>query len=205
MTSLGQSRELNRKNQEQKLKQAAQLYEKHFLREMVKAMRSTIKPSSMNAPSMAQKIFAQKLDEQYVEKWGDTGGIGLGDIIFNQLKEKFFSPRIIKPSGPMNIPKGKVHNIPTQGGLNWIFQPENEKGEATTVTNPWSGSVSKVIKGDDSRTTIKIQHDNQLSSFLSFKGLANVKNGQHLATGQRLGELSHLDSLLAWKVTNEGT
>lgn len=78
----------DQKHQDKKLKEASQLYEKHFLKELVKAMRKTAPQSSFTKPSMAEKIYKQKLDEEYVEKWGDREGIGLADMIYRHVKDR---------------------------------------------------------------------------------------------------------------------
>ena len=75
-------------DREPQVDMVAKLYEKQFLREMVKAMRSTVSFSEMTKPSMAEDIFRSQLDEQYVEAWGDKGGIGLGDIIYESLMDR---------------------------------------------------------------------------------------------------------------------
>ena len=74
---------------EKQFKEVAQLYEKHFMREMMKAMRSTVPDSNFIKQNQGEKIFREQLDQEYVEKWGDHGGIGLSDMIYNQLIEKY--------------------------------------------------------------------------------------------------------------------
>ncbi|MCB0341284.1 MAG: rod-binding protein [Pseudobdellovibrionaceae bacterium] len=70
------------------MRQASQMYEQHFLREMVKAMRSTVQNGGLMEPTMAEKIYREKIDDSYVESWANKGGIGLGDMIYNQLRER---------------------------------------------------------------------------------------------------------------------
>jgi Rod binding domain-containing protein len=95
----------------------AKLYEKQFLREMVKAMRGTTQLSDLEKPSMGEQIYREQLDQEYVEAWGEHGGIGLADVIYNSLMDRFYpksrsatQPRISalgKPSMPDGI-SGKV-------------------------------------------------------------------------------------------------
>ena len=73
----------------QKLKDVGQMYEKQFLRELVKAMRTTVPESDFMKKTQAEQIFQEQLDHQLVEHWGDRGGIGLGDMISKQLVEKY--------------------------------------------------------------------------------------------------------------------
>lgn len=65
---------------------AAKMYEQQFLQEMNEAMRKTVQHT--NEPSMAEKIYADELNSQYTEKWADSGGNGLADMIYKELKEK---------------------------------------------------------------------------------------------------------------------
>jgi hypothetical protein len=79
------------KQAKKKIKGVAELYEKQFLREMVKQMRSTVSFSDISKPSFAEGYFSQQLDEEYVEKWGDQGGIGMGNLIYKQLLSQYGS------------------------------------------------------------------------------------------------------------------
>lgn len=120
-------------NPEAKLREASKMYEQYFLNEMVKAMRSTVDHSSLTEPSMAEKIYSEKLDDQYVETWSARGGVGLADIIYNQIHEKFFNAgsgmRQLKPQGPLQIQKGTTIKIdethaPNVGGIP-IVKPQS--------------------------------------------------------------------------------
>ena len=74
---------------EAKFKEAGELYEKQFLRELVKAMRSSVQESSLVPKSQAEKIYQEQLDHQMVEAWGDRGGVGLGDMITDRLIQQY--------------------------------------------------------------------------------------------------------------------
>ncbi len=89
--------------QDQKLKDVSKLYEKQFLREMMKSMRSTVTEGGFMPANNAEKLFRGQLDEEYAEKWGDRGGIGLADMIHEQLLDKLGPALGIKkaPSKPM--------------------------------------------------------------------------------------------------------
>ncbi len=77
--------------QDRQLREAAQMYEQHFLMEMIKAMRSTVDHSGLVPQSAAESLFQQKLDQEYAEEWAQSGGIGLADMIYQQIKEKIDS------------------------------------------------------------------------------------------------------------------
>lgn len=67
---------------------AAKMYEKYFLGQMMKAMRSTVSKSELEKPSMGEGIYREQLDDQYVDSWGERGGIGLADMIHDELVGK---------------------------------------------------------------------------------------------------------------------
>jgi Rod binding domain-containing protein len=71
-----------------KVEEVAKMYEKQFLGEMFKAMRSTV--SETEKPSMAQNIYNSQRDDQYVDAWSEQGGIGFSNIIYDQIMERFF-------------------------------------------------------------------------------------------------------------------
>lgn len=93
------------KQAKKKIRGVAELYEKQFLRDMVKQMRSTVSFSDVSKPSFAEGYFSEQLDQEYVEKWGDGGGIGLGDMIYQQLISQY-GPRM----GISNQSKASVKN-----------------------------------------------------------------------------------------------
>ncbi len=73
---------------DQQLQKAAKMYEQQFLEEMMNAMKKTVDHSSVTKPSMAEKIYKDELYTQYAEKWVESGGNGLADMIYKELKEK---------------------------------------------------------------------------------------------------------------------
>ena len=74
--------------QERRLREVAEMYEKQFLGEMIKAMRGTVKDSGLIPVSQGERIFRDELDGQYSEQWAKNGGIGLADLIYQQMRDK---------------------------------------------------------------------------------------------------------------------
>jgi Rod binding domain-containing protein len=70
------------------LRKASKMYEKQFLQEMMRAMRKTVEHSEFSKPSMAESIYQDEMYEQYTEQWVESGGNGLADQIYKELKEK---------------------------------------------------------------------------------------------------------------------
>jgi flagellar protein FlgJ len=204
------------KSPEEKLHEVSDLYEKHFLREMLKGMRSTVQEGGFVHANQAEKIFSEQLDDQYVEKWGDKGGIGLSAMIYKQLVDKFGAQMGIKvpqekPHGMLPITdKDKFTASSTaspakKDGLSYRFDRTNlekpELGAPTPVTVPWDGVLLNKIALDSQENVLEIGHDNGLKSQLVYKGsVAKLSTGQNLQAGETLGLLSPDAKSLFWNV-----
>ncbi|MEN0058186.1 MAG: rod-binding protein [Bdellovibrio sp.] len=202
------------KSPEQKLRDVSDMYEKHFLREMMKAMRSTVKEGGFVQSNQAEKIFKEQLDDQYVEKWGERGGIGLSDMIYKQLMDKFgtmlgLTAPVAKPQGPIPLnaqseyrARSFQHPGKTQA-LSYNIeraQLENNKGDAA-VTSPWDGVLLGKKTLADEQIMLEVEHDNGLKSQMVFKGgLSKLSTGQKLQAGETLGVLSSDAKSLYWTV-----
>lgn len=92
-----------KKVQETQMREAAKAYEKYFLDEMVKAMRSTVpEGEGLIKPNFAEKLYRENLDQEYVKNWAESGGVGLSDLIYEQLKAQ-----IEGVSAPSQVNKAK--------------------------------------------------------------------------------------------------
>ncbi len=207
------------KDVDAQIQDASKMYEKHFLTEMVKAMRTTVTPT--DEPSMGQKIYAEQLDQQYVDKWSEKGGIGLSDIIYEQVKERFYPDKSaigMKPIGPLPINKGgiqiKVDETKPMGipilnskgevkpDLSYRYQiPTGPEGQdLRDVTAPWGGEVVQMFQHDD-RQVLKVAHDQGLVSTINYVGTAVALNkGDVVEAGQKIGKLSPDTSELTWQI-----
>ena len=207
--------------QDAKLRQVGDLYEKQFLREMVKAMRSTVHEGGFIKSNQAEQIFKEQLDQEYVEKWGAKGGIGLSDMIHKQLLEKYgaqlgIRPPIQRPHGPLPLDQksnisAKPVQVPTTGDLQKLtfeyFKDDDSNSKATEeVSNPWSGKILGQYRLEQGDNLIQILHDNGLRSALAFKGTAKVfQGGETLAAGDKVGLLSPDAKALYWTVDKAPT
>lgn len=202
------------KSPEKKLREVSDMYEKHFLGEMLKAMRSTVNESDFMKSSQAEKIFREQLDDNYVEKWGEKGGIGLSDMIYGQLVEKFgvqmgIRNAPVKPQGPIAMnEKSNFHPSPFQragkkDSVSYRFD-RDPKAAATgsqEVQSPWDGVLLGKQRLGEDQTLVEIGHDNGLKSQLVFKGgLSKMETGQKLQAGDTLGFLSPEAKSLYWTV-----
>lgn len=208
-----------------KIREAAQMYEQHFLNEMTKSMRKTVEHSKLSEPSMAEKIYSEQLDGQYVESWAKSGGVGLADIIYDQLQERFFSRggKAPLPQGPIPVNKGTTIKIDEgrQQGIPVVKPettlPSNEvsflyeweagaSGLPAEVNSPFDAEVVQSFRIDGDRQVLKLAHDRGLTSTLSFLGQTkDLKVGETIAAGQKIGTLASYARGLTWQVGQVGT
>jgi|GEM_PF-3017445 len=108
-----------------KVEEVAKMYERQFLGEMFKAMRSTV--SETEKPSMAQEIYNSQRDEQYIDAWSEQGGIGFSNIIYDQIMERFFGQtqqgQALKKQGPIPLTNRDILKV-----------SEVKNGVATPIT-----------------------------------------------------------------------
>jgi Rod binding domain-containing protein len=69
-----------------KLRKAANEFEAIFIQQMLKSMRKTSLESDLLPKSEGEKIFRSMLDEQYARLSAKSGSLGLGQMIYQQLK-----------------------------------------------------------------------------------------------------------------------
>lgn len=201
------------KSPEQKLRDVSDMYEKHFLREMMKAMRSTVHEGGFVQSNQAEKIFKEQLDEQYVEKWGSRGGIGLSDMIYKQLMDKFgvmmgIKAPVVKPQGPLPLDAKSEYRVNPfqhpgkQHSLSYRIDVSVEnKGTEKNVKAPWDGVLIGKKTLADEQTLVEVGHDNGLKSQMVFKGsLSKISTGEKLQAGDTLGFLSSEAKSLYWTV-----
>ena len=74
------------KDDEAKLREAANEFEAIFLQQMLKTMRKTSLESDFIKKSEGEKMFRSMLDEQYAILSAKSGRLGLGEMIFQQLR-----------------------------------------------------------------------------------------------------------------------
>lgn len=188
------------KARDPRVENVAKLYEKQFLREMVKAMRSTVSESELTKPSMAEEIYRGQLDEQYVEAWGDNGGVGLADLIYNELMEKVLGrgrPGAERPSGPINLSDRDILRVqrlpatlPHQAPMKVELAETGAAAGPARVTSPWDGTLLAQTRVDG-KTTVLLEHRGGLRSALMFDGVpASLSPGQKVQGGAPVGILA---------------
>jgi peptidoglycan hydrolase FlgJ len=71
----------------QKLRKACTDFEAVFISKMWEQMRATIPKGGM-LQSPQEEMYRSMFDREFTEKMAQDGGIGLGDMLYNQLKDK---------------------------------------------------------------------------------------------------------------------
>ena len=207
--------------QDAKLKEASEMQEKYFLGVMLKAMRTTVPEGGMVEANQGEKIFRDMLDDQYVEKWGDRGGIGLGDMIYKNLREKFLPQHpqhgfALRPQGPLSLaPKQKMLPIDNQGKpmipismkeaankqqLSIRYDLQQAALGDSEVRAPWAGSVLGAQQINPGEYVLDMEHDNGLKSRMVFKGQVEKSLPNQIEAGQRIGILSPDARNFTWDV-----
>jgi flagellar protein FlgJ len=194
-----------------KFREVSQMYEKQFLREMMKSMRSTVQDGGLVKVNQGEQIFREKLDDEYVEKWGDKGGIGLSDMIYEQLLFHY-GPKvpIQKPAGPVQM--GEKSNFTLNRGIKPTSTEPNQTFEFARklagtaspekIVAPWSGLLKKKLDLGPNETFLEMWHDNGMKSRFVLKGTAEpLRVGQNLQEGEGLGYLSPETKNFFWNVS----
>lgn len=67
------------------LRKACEGFESMFLQMMYKEMRNTVPENDLMGKSNAEKIWQSMLDTQMMDDAAKAGGVGLADMMYNQL------------------------------------------------------------------------------------------------------------------------
>jgi flagellar protein FlgJ len=212
---------------DQKLHEVAQLYEEQFLREMVKAMRGTVPEGGLIKVSQGEQLYREQLDQNYTEKWSKQGGLGLQEMIYQQLVEKFgakmgLGQAAVKPQGPLPLEaqahfRSLVRASSAGAGLGLQLErqpvPQLENSPVsrppTPLQNAWDGKLLGVHEINPNEYVIQIGHDNGLSSKTVFRGtlapeLRQPSGDSTIKAGAPLGLLSPEAQSFFWQVQTDG-
>ena len=74
-------------SEEEQLKEACKGFESVFISKLWKEMQNTIPKNDMFHSKM-EKQYLSMFDKEFADKMTDNGGIGLADMMFDQLKDK---------------------------------------------------------------------------------------------------------------------
>lgn len=189
----------------EKLREVADMYEKHFIKEMMKQMKSTLPEGGLIKKNNAEHIFEDQLDDQYSAEWNKRGGFGIADLIYQQLTEKFGNQgaKVEKPSGPIPFQENsKINKVPNSSEHTYQIQPDlnglQKEGVGSTsknidVVSPWAGTLQNKNRMDNDQTSYRIKHDNGLESLILIRGgpseqTRHLSQGDQIQAGETLGK-----------------
>lgn len=199
--------------QDHQLREAAKMYEQHFMREMVKAMRQASPEGGLVEKSMGEKIYSEQLDQQYVENWSGRGGVGLADLIYNNIRERYFPSAenlLPPPKGPLPLEKKneltpadwKAKPLPLDQDKDLSLRFEGGDSTPQQVHSPWSGKVEKAFNTPDGMASIDIRHDQGLVSRMVFPGAVDGRlEGLEVQAGATLGQVRGSAPWLQWNLS----
>jgi flagellar protein FlgJ len=210
-----------------KVLKAAQMYESQFLRYMLTEMRKTVPESEFMAPNQAEKIFKEQLDDQYVDNWVEKGGVGMSDMIYNQIMERFapflgkdgatgpqggahhtgprgasHQPQGPRPTAPVEANKMKSQAVGKTLQFN-LLPPEAQGADAQTqpILSPWAGKISD-SRQLDKQSLVRIDHENGLQSLMQFDGVMVKQPGESVSQGEKLGQLAPSTRPFIWRINS---
>lgn len=73
--------------EDKRLRETCQEFESVFLNMMLQTMRKTIPDGGLVEKSQATETFESMLDEEYAKSLSKSGGIGLADVLYKQMKK----------------------------------------------------------------------------------------------------------------------
>lgn len=203
------------KEADAKLREVSDMYEKYFMKEMMRNMRGTIQEGGFLKANNAEKIFQEQLDDEYSTQANNRGGFGISDLIYQQLTERYGAElglsnkagKVDKPMGPIPVDKKikfqELMNSPQQ--QTYMLQPEQAANEKNVnVQTPWAGTLQNKKMHEGDKTSYTIKHDNGLESLIMTQGAPSAETrhlspGDKLEAGQSLG-LASTASPLVWTV-----
>ena len=75
-----------RAKEEAKLKQACQQFEEMYLAQMFQQMRKSAQASGTGGGEQ-EEMFQGMLDNERAKAWSQEGGVGLANLLFQQMKQ----------------------------------------------------------------------------------------------------------------------
>lgn len=203
------------KSVEEKLKDASKMYEKMFMREMMKAMRSSVSESGFIKKNQAEQIFQDELDQETVNNWSEHQGVGIADMIYNNMIDRYgaqlgIRAPVSKPKGPLPLDEKSNYAgvarvpAPSVNQMTYRFdrrvmdssQDAKDAGRSAgsssgqSLVAPWDGVLTGKRELGEGVHLLEIAHDHGPSK-LTFRGTPDrLVLGQSVQAGERIGLLS---------------
>lgn len=140
--------------------EAARMFENQFVRQMIREMRKTAPGDGLIEESMASKIFKEQLDDQYADKWVDSGGIGLINVIYEQLEQKYGNKQKVLTPDLISANEKKLFLLKkTNQGLQ--IKSRNPLQTNVSLQSPMAGTVLHATNLGAGKKLIIIEHQRQ--------------------------------------------
>ncbi|MDZ4678210.1 MAG: rod-binding protein [Oligoflexia bacterium] len=188
--------------------EAAQNFENQFIRQMISEMRKTVPGNELVPEGMGERIFREELDNKYADSWVERGGIGLADIIYDQLQDKYGNAATLPRKSPgeaLRLPPGgsaqndRPRDILRKSDGSLFMAKASEGGyvlksveplpERVDLHSPYPGIVLQSAALEDGRQMVVVKHDQGLVTQMVHSGNNRVKNGQRVDAGSVIAEL----------------
>jgi len=99
-----------KQQEESRLKQAAKQFEQVFMQQMFTEMRKGVEKSKMFGDGKDEEMFQGMLDQERTKAWSDNGGIGIAQVIFEQMRNQMGDGKKAPEGGPK--PESAPSSIP---------------------------------------------------------------------------------------------
>lgn len=143
---------------EKQLQKACQDFEAVFISKLWKQMQATV-PKSEIFGSRQSEMYMSMFDRDFAEKMAESGGVGLGDMLYGQLKDKLkeasrnaLADKVdIKP---LKSDEGLPLNLAERG-----IRPLGKSGMRNRTIDEWLGEEKSTPtnKGEESIVTAERQ------------------------------------------------
>lgn len=194
---------------DRQLRKAAKMYEEQFIRQMVKAMRKSVDHSAMTKPSFGETIYKEQLDDNTVKSWVENGGTGFGDMVYQQLVEKYYPqlqnqiPKVIRPTNISDRYQGMTSVAASEKSDKQTFniQLGPQKTAKSYLSLPWQGKFEKEFELESGEKVALFSHPFGLKSTFVFRG--QVQPGllnKNLAEGENFAALSPESDQMTWQI-----
>ncbi|MBK9294363.1 MAG: rod-binding protein [Oligoflexia bacterium] len=176
-----------------KMLQAAQMFENQFLRQLISQMRKTVPESDFMPDSNVQKFYKQQMDDNYANTWTENGGIGLADLIYQQMQDKMESRRL-KPPVKQN---GEHMPIQPESRSSQIKPNNSQKLPATFWEDKTSDLIARADKDlfllKKTQSGLFIKSREPLPEHVDIKAPLNAKvlQAANLGEGKQMLILEH--------------
>jgi flagellar protein FlgJ len=169
-------------SKQQKLRKACTDFEAVFLNKMWEQMRATIPKGGM-FDSQQSEMYRSIFDHDFAQKLAGDGGIGLGDMLYNQLKNKLKNvTKTTKQTGAEAADGGKPYELKVLKMPGRGSAPTVDASGAAAQSAVLPASVSGEVMPDVEALASRIESDYARRQGQAGYGRKSSETGRNLAT-----------------------